>query len=595
MDLRPLQELQTSNNRSRHRRNLVLTRVPIIAARDDDEDDTNKSVPPPATQVHISSYRPRLLLPDEFPQSLNLRQIFAQPVAWSQLQPVHVESIKLQLTNNVSLENVVPGLAAFIPPSEWEFDLGADPLQVAHPNQANEVLSTNDSNADTAIMMSNGKPTPTRRDFHLRAKELSMSNTDAYKESQFPRGPRGAAKLAYYAQFYKHLKRVGEYWDTSLDPTEANLVKLRAKQVADEKARHPMEVDEELEGFSYSPASEEDDPMNGSTTSQPEHGLANPTTSASQASQIQSDSLTHPTASPFTCPQSSTSSFTTGAQSKHDTAQTPPDQSRDIPDLSTEKSSSEQNPPGFSDFLLQAQQDLDSTPHPIMFSPDEAQTYTGLRTSTGSAMPHAALTTTVLDFLNPILYQFGCGSYAPTDVSVHRLPVQGLLNPIEAISIYRIPTTRDGIRQRLREGPVLAVSIREVDHERPSEQKDAADAMKEVLAILTLAEERSREGREEARVRKDGWLGDAKKLRGVVKAHEPGVGERWNHWHGGWKTAVLPKGVETCLTCGAKRPEPLAEGSNVLGPAPRWMRKVVFGKVGLEKGKEWDDVSYFRT
>ena len=559
-----------------------LTVLCVTAVKDEEEDNTDKPVPPPATPVHFSSYQPGLLLPNDYPENLNLRRLFSRPVAWSQLQLVHVESIKLQLINDVSLENVISGLAAFIPPSEWKYGLGSDPLQVAHPAQINKISCVNEANTDSTIMMSNGKPTPTRRDFNLRVKELSMSNKDAYKESQLRRGPRSSSKVVIYAQFFNHLKKLGEYWDTSLDPPELTLDKLRHKQAVEDKAKSHMEVDKDLEGFSYSPASEEDDPMNGGTTPQPTHSQVDHTTPLSQASQNPINPL----------PQSCASSFTGEAQSGHDTAQPSLKQSREIQDLSTEKPQSEQKPPVTAESPAKSDQDLTNPiPSPIVFSPNEAQTYIGLRTSTGSAMPHSTLTTTVLDFLNPVLYHFGCGSYAPTDVSVHRLPVQGLFIPIEAISVYRIPTTRDAIRQRLREGPLLAVSIREIDHETPTEQKDAADAMKEVLAILTLAEERSREGRKEVRVRKDGWLGDPRKLRGVVKPNEPGRGERWSHWHAGWKTAALPKGCETCVQCGATRPEPLAEGSNVLGPAPRWARKVIYGRVGLEKGKEWDDVS----
>ena len=564
----------------------TLMILPLPATRDEEEEDDDKPAPPPATPVHFPSYQPRELLPINYPVTVDLRTIFSQLVAWSQLQPRHVESIKLQLINEVSLENVIPGLAAFTPPSEWKHGLGANPLQVAHPARVDEASCTNELNDDSTILMSNGKPTPTRRDFHLRAQELSMGNKKAYKESKVRRGPRGNAQIVIYAQFYAHLKQVGEYWDTSLDPPEATLVKLRLKQAQEEAAKDHMVIDQDLEGFSYSPASEQDDPMESSIPSQTQHGEAEANISPSQASQPQKASSK----------RSSAMSSTPDAQPGHNADANDLAQSRAIEDLSTEKPSVEHNPSTPSHSLAQAHQNLLASLHgPITFSPGEAQEYKGLRTSTGSAMPLSTLVTTVLDFLNPVLYHFGCGSYAPSDVSVHRLSIRHLLLPIESISIYRIPTSRDAIRQRLREGPLLAVSVREIDHETPTERKDIADAMKEVLAILTLAEERSREGREEVRVRKEGWLGDREKLRGVVKAGEAEIGGRWNHWHGGWRTVGLPKGVDVCVQCGVKRPEPLAEGSNILGPAPRWGRKVVYGRVGKEEGKEWEDVSFAPT
>lgn len=77
--------------------------------------------------------------------------------------------------------------------------------------------------------------------------------------------------------------------------------------------------------------------------------------------------------------------------------------------------------------------------------------------------------------------------------------------------VYQTPTDRQRIRQGIVEGPVMGVQTRhETQFRKPEEQPgtgemEALDLLKEVAALLLLAQERAREGKSEKRPGEGKW------------------------------------------------------------------------------------------
>ena len=158
-------------------------------------------------------------------------------------------------------------------------------------------------------------------------------------------------------------------------------------------------------------------------------------------------------------------------------------------------------------------------------------TYTGRRTSTGSAMPAALRNNLLASFIEPLLWAFGCR--LDETRSQPRLLVRNLRIPVDMSSVaYCTPKTRPTSNVGTLEGPVLGVQGRSYSAEisgpraakmgpwmrndaggwersREKEvkaQKEIADLLREVGAMLLLAQERAREGLEEVVPSSNAWF-----------------------------------------------------------------------------------------
>ena len=142
--------------------------------------------------------------------------------------------------------------------------------------------------------------------------------------------------------------------------------------------------------------------------------------------------------------------------------------------------------------------------------------YTGKRTSTGSKMPESYRIDTVRFFLEPLIWEFGCRSISPKILP--RLQIQNLLIPVRPLTVvYRIPLLDRG-RAILGEldGPIMGVQCRA---EAPAEKRNdvaAKDLLREVSAMLFLAQERSKVGEEERVIGKGQWWAEKPRWGGKI-------------------------------------------------------------------------------
>ncbi|KAI9884221.1 MAG: Ras GTPase ras2 [Watsoniomyces obsoletus] len=133
-------------------------------------------------------------------------------------------------------------------------------------------------------------------------------------------------------------------------------------------------------------------------------------------------------------------------------------------------------------------------------TPTTTRRYKGRRKGTGREMPDQFREDAVRAFVETAAWLFGC------QVSVPRLaPRITLQSSLFAVrlnySVFRISTDRQRARQGLVEGPVMGMQCRSETQFRAPDQEpgtgrgEALDILREVAAMLLLAQERAREGR----------------------------------------------------------------------------------------------------
>ncbi|KAJ0168025.1 hypothetical protein CTA2_11025, partial [Colletotrichum tanaceti] len=156
-------------------------------------------------------------------------------------------------------------------------------------------------------------------------------------------------------------------------------------------------------------------------------------------------------------------------------------------------------------------------------NPQTPNHYRVTRTSAGSAMPGEYRQSLLTAFLKLVAYDFGCNVSAPrTEPRLHitaaptppppqtSTPQAGL--PVPRTSyfasgctfIFRTPRTREAARQGVLEGPLAAVSAR-ASTSFESENDQAIDLARELVAALVTAQHRAREGKTEKRFGEGAW------------------------------------------------------------------------------------------
>lgn len=131
-------------------------------------------------------------------------------------------------------------------------------------------------------------------------------------------------------------------------------------------------------------------------------------------------------------------------------------------------------------------------------------TYRGYRVSNGAGMPDSYRIETARAFVEPIAWAFGF------TLAGHRRPplleIKSLLVPIKLSgTVWRAPNVRDKARAGYLQGPVLGISCRSETGFAEGKADPVLDTLRELGAMLCLAQERAREGNTERKPGEGKW------------------------------------------------------------------------------------------
>ncbi|MCJ1477866.1 hypothetical protein MMC13_006539 [Lambiella insularis] len=404
---------------------------------------------------------------------------------------------------------------------------------------------------ENARKLSNGTRVPGHQAYYVRMKELLCDNEDIYRVIE--RRPldtrRSSVRIAHFRRFFQELHIVGEYWDTSLDAPSSH--STPDSLVVESMNNDTMNIDE-------------------------------------VQSELQSTQSNE---------QSKTRTLRTVHINKSDplpiiTTSTAGNSSLLSPNY---KRSSN----GFSTASLR-----DSPPNVKSFTSTK-DTYTGRRTSTGSAMPALHRHNLLKEFLEPILWAFGCRYDKPRTQPY--LLLRNLKIPVDLSSVvYCTPEERPTTITGTLRGPLLGAQGRsETAFGEGGGQADVADLLREVGAMLLLAQQRAREGKEDVApnadrwyVTKPRWGGGSGEAIGEALAPSPveevaNAEHRYDDMTGRNEEPPMKKrSFERRLRGERAREAKKKEDwkKSVLPPASGWDKRVTYSRIGKDVASEFDDI-----
>ncbi|KAK5168981.1 uncharacterized protein LTR77_006290 [Saxophila tyrrhenica] len=135
--------------------------------------------------------------------------------------------------------------------------------------------------------------------------------------------------------------------------------------------------------------------------------------------------------------------------------------------------------------------------------------YKGRRTATGNDMPDNFRADTVKAFVEGVVWPFQMTVLAPRVMP--RVHFNKLILPIRQTAVvHRIPQDRTRARRGFTEGPIISIQTRpETDFVKTSEEEQRLtsrlDLLREIGALLQLAQERYREGKTEVKPGEGQW------------------------------------------------------------------------------------------
>ncbi|KAK3706175.1 hypothetical protein LTR37_012876 [Vermiconidia calcicola] len=325
---------------------------------------------------------------------------------------------------------------------------GSSNLPPAEPDEDSE---NPPSYADAA--KSNPAAGRKRKEFEERLAELQVDNDLAYRTiSRTVATGVKPPRLAYMRKFWEGLDMMAQYWDCSLD---AYFSAPSGKNDAEKSAKR-QRLETHPSALASTPDPERSLPIiqNGHSS----------TTTAERTPSLDNEGQR---------------SEPTKGESKKPTS-TSPDKTRKEHDSST-----------------------------VSAEPRSPMRYKGRRTKTGSQMPDQFRVDTVRAFVEGTVWPFRASVHPPRTMPlIHfnklNLPVR------QTAAVYRVPSDRTRGRQGWLEGPILNLQVRpEIDFSKDtSEQSIAAarlDVLREVGALLQLAQHRRREGKIEVKSGEGQW------------------------------------------------------------------------------------------
>lgn len=226
-------------------------------------------------------------------------------------------------------------------------------------------------------------------------------------------------------------------------------------------------------------------------------------------------------------------------------------------------------------------------------------TYRGFRISNGAAMPDSYRMDAIRAFVEPIAWAFGF------TLGGHRRPpvleIKSLLVPIKLSgAVWRPPLQREKARAGCLEGPVLGISCRSETGFAPDDAMSVLDTLREVGALLCLAQERAREGIEEQKPGAGKWYtsvprwggGPGGEMGDEVTSEEV----RKDEIHLAMEK-MMPKDQNTIAkpanrSVGARRKLAMADAWRTLRVGVGiWDPRTEYCAVGKPTGSHWDEVS----
>ena len=382
-------------------------------------------------------------------------------------------------------------------------------------------------------------------------KELLFDNEDAYRaiNRQEPKPGQPAVRPAHLRRFYVALQIVGDFWDTSLDdPAHAPHSVMNADSSPNSKV-----VSNKLAPASSQSINIDGEQLITGKYNNPKVALSHLSGPEEPRSKAASETFSVPSSRPTV-----TSSISPATPS---------------------------NLPASSGVVQ-----------------DE---YTGRRTSTGTVMPAQYRHNLLKEFLEPVLWAFGCRYEMPR--AQPNLYVRSLKIPIDLSGVvYCTPKERPSSLVGSLEGPLLGIQARHGTVFREEDgQSDLVDLLREVGAMLLIAQERSREGVEEVIrnlnkwfVTKPRWGGGTGEARGepLGLACEEEVISQQKQYDGMSKQSEEPptkkrskeKRIRVEMSRVAAKKENLRKST--MPPGSRWDSRIKYMRIGKDPESEFDNV-----
>ena len=381
-----------------------------------------------------------------------------------------------------------------------------------------------------------------RKDFDEKLAELRVDNDLAFRtlSKRMAVGVK-PPRIAHMRKFYLGLESMSQYWDCTLD-------QYYDASIADSGVDGEQAVKRQKLENGFSPR--------GSPVEQSAPTLEEPLqVTWSNASKSTSEVW-----------KSQIERLTTEPKDNEDTTDLPP-------------------PPGSP---------LSATPEP-----QTRRRYKGRRTSTGREMPDSFRTDTVKALVDAASWAFGANVSAPKaalQFNKLNLPVR------QTGTVYRMPQDRMKYRMGWREGPIMRLQTRaetEFLDENGEQREHMArlDSLREIAALLQLAQERRREGRVEIKPGEGQWWTTKPRWGGA-----PG-GEAQNETGNTdvqqFADAILNASrvqdgklfLPTNVSAqGQKRKTPAMLWKELKVGSGNWTPKVDYYAIGKDSRSEWDDV-----
>lgn len=210
-------------------------------------------------------------------------------------------------------------------------------------------------------------------------------------------------------------------------------------------------------------------------------------------------------------------------------------------------------------------------------------------------MPESYRLDTVRAFVEPIAWAFGF------TLTPHRRPpvlqIESLLTPVKLSgTVWRAPVQRDRAKLGHLQGPVLGFSCRGEVEFKEENADPVLDVLREVSALLCLAQERAREGKEEIKPGQGKWWTSVPRWGGGAG------GEMGEAFVSKTDDAVVVSGPATEEKLPEMRGRPMARGNQKkkLSMANAWKAlrvgishwdpRTEYVAVGKPASSEWDEV-----
>lgn len=223
-------------------------------------------------------------------------------------------------------------------------------------------------------------------------------------------------------------------------------------------------------------------------------------------------------------------------------------------------------------------------------------TYRGHRMSNGADMPEMLRSDTIRPLVEACAWPFGLTVTPP-----RRPPLLAMGNirvPVKlAYSVWRVPKEREKAQGRWLEGPMLGVSCRNETNFTTDNVESIVDTVSEIAALLLLAQERAREGKQESKpgegkwwTERPRWGGGPGGEIGDAAGSKDGPVDVTKGKPGGDDTDTAIGQLMLLARKGAKKSTG-ADAWKLLKPGfGYWDPKAVYEPIGKAKGSPFDEV-----